>query len=95
MIKVVAKFEVKPDKIEEFKKITEEMIEKTRQEAGNNSYALYQGTNNPQILTFIEEWEDHEALNKHMEKDYLKNNLPELEKIATTEPEVSTYKLVK
>ncbi|SDL52605.1 putative quinol monooxygenase [Halarsenatibacter silvermanii] len=66
MIKVVAKLIVQEDKIDEFKKKTENLIAKTRQEDGNISYELHQDINNNQIFSFLEEWQREEHLKKHI-----------------------------
>jgi len=95
MIKVVAKFEVESDKVDEFKQIASELIDKTRLEEGNISYELYQNNKNEQILTFIEEWKNQKALEAHMETNHLKTVLPKFQKISTTEPEINTYTKVK
>lgn len=98
MIKVVAKFIVQEDRIEEFKDWTDELIEKTRQEVGNVFYQLYQDVNNPQVLTFIEEWDSQDALGAHMETEHFKKIVPELEKLLIEEMEeveINIYKLVK
>jgi len=95
MIKVVAKFEVESDRIDEFKQIASELIDKTRQEEGNISYELYQNNKNKQILTFIEEWENQKALETHMKTNHFRTALPKFQKISTAEPEINTYTKVK
>ena len=95
MIKVVAKFEVESNKVDEFKQIASELIDKTRQEKGNISYELYQNNKNEQILTFIEEWKNQKALETHMETNHFRTALPKFQKISTVEPEINTYTKVK
>jgi|AntRauTorckE6833_2_1112554.scaffolds.fasta_scaffold133658_1 quinol monooxygenase YgiN len=94
MIKVVAKFVIKKEKIDEVKSITKDLIEKTRKEDGNIKYELYQGTDNPQIFSFIEEWKSKDALEAHMGTEHFKKAVPELENISVSEPEINTYKLI-
>ncbi|MGM0436636.1 MAG: putative quinol monooxygenase [Bacillota bacterium] len=94
MIKVVAKSVVKKEKIEEYKEMVNELIEKTRNEDKNISYELYQDVDNPQILTFIEEWEDHKGLEKHMSSDHFKKIVSQLNELRETS-EVNVYKKVK
>lgn len=94
MIKVVAKFLIKKEKVDEVKSITKELIDQTREEDGNLSYELYQDIDNPQIFSFIEEWQSKEALEAHMGTDHFKKALPELESISAAEAEINTYKLI-
>lgn len=95
MIKVVAKCIAKKDKIEKFKTTAEDLINKTRQETGNISYGLYQDTDNPQILTFIEEWKDQQALDLHIKSDHFERIVSKLNKLQTTKTKVNVYKLIK
>ena len=98
MIKVVAKFIVQEDKIQVFKDRVEDLIEKTRQEEGNISYELYQDVNNPQVLTFIEEWQSQEALKEHMRTAHFQETVPVLEDLLIEEMdevEINIYKLFK
>lgn len=98
MIKVVAKSIVRQDKIDEFKKVVDELIEGTRQEDGVIFYELYQDLENPQVLTFIEEWESKEALEAHMQTDHFQKIVPQLNSLlieGMDESEVNIYKQVK
>ncbi|MFW5873726.1 MAG: putative quinol monooxygenase [Bacillota bacterium] len=98
MIKVVAKFVVQEDRVDDFKDMVTELIEKTRKEEGNVFYELYQDVSNPQTLAFIEEWESQEALKAHMGTDHFKKTVPKLEGLLIhdmDEPEINIYKLVK
>lgn len=92
MIKVVAKCFVKAEDIQTFKQYTNRLIEETRKEAGNLSYALYEDIENPQILTFIEEWQDKKALDQHMSSKHFCEILPKLKSLQHKETEVNVYK---
>lgn len=94
MIKVVAKSVVKKEKIEKYKKMVDELIEKTRKEDKNISYELYQDVDNPQVLTFIEEWEDHDGLEEHMNSEHFEKIVPQLNELRETS-EVNVYKKIK
>ena len=78
MIVVVAKSIVKPDQIETYKHTTARLIEETRKETGCISYDLFQDTNNPNILTFIEKWENKQYLELHMNTAHFKEIVPML-----------------
>ena len=92
MIKVVAKNIVKKDKIEEFITLAEKLVEATnKNDEGCIHYDLYQDINNPQLLTFIEEWESMEALNKHMAADHFKEIVPKLGAFADGPTDMNLY----
>jgi quinol monooxygenase YgiN len=92
MIKVVAKNIVKADKVEEFISLAKTLVEATNQkDEGCISYELYQDFNNPQILTFIEEWESPDALQKHMAAEHFKEIVPKLGAFADGPEDVHIY----
>ncbi|MBL4935620.1 antibiotic biosynthesis monooxygenase [Clostridium sp. YIM B02515] len=78
MITIVSKNIVKEGKAEEFKNLAKELIEESRKEAGCISYNLNQDINNSNILTFIEEWKDKEAIEKHNKSTHFTSIVPKL-----------------
>lgn len=93
VIKVVAKGYVRLSEVEKFKEIAAELVQESRKEKENISYGLYQETTNPQILTFIEEWEDQATLDKHMKTPHFTKILPELAKLQEQETDINIYTL--
>jgi flavorubredoxin len=65
MIKIVAENYIKEEYQEEFLKLTKELIILSREEKGNISYHLYQDINDDSHFTFIEEWQNQEAIDEH------------------------------
>ena len=92
MITIVAKNVVKEDKIEEFKKEAQEVIEGSKSEKGCISYDLYQDMDCPNILTFIEQWKDEKAIEIHRNTDHFKKVVPRLRALVD-EKETRRYKL--
>lgn len=78
MIKVVAKSYAKDDMINRILELSKEMVEKTVKEEGCIKYELFQDVKNPKTLIIIEEWEDEEALSKHMASEHFKRIVPQL-----------------
>jgi quinol monooxygenase YgiN len=96
MIKVVARNTVKKEKIEEFIAVAEKLVELTnRNDEGCIHYDLYQDISNPQILTFIEEWESMDALDRHMAADHFKEIVPKLGAFADGPEDVHLYQQTK
>ena len=92
MIKVVAKNIVKKDKIEEFITLAEKLVEATNQkDEGCIHYELYRDLNDSQVLTFIEEWESMEVLNKHMAAAHFKEIVPKLGEFKDGPEDVHLY----
>lgn len=94
MIKIVAKFTIKEDKIAEFKNHAADLAAETRKENGCISYELFQDINDLKVLAFIEEWESKDALDSHMESKHFKEIFSKMAKIQEKDPEVSMYSLV-
>ncbi|MDW7671841.1 MAG: putative quinol monooxygenase [Bacillota bacterium] len=93
MITIVAKSVLKEGKVEDFKVITRELIEESRKEAGCISYNLYQDVKNHKILTFIEEWEDLEAIELHNVSEHFTRIVPQLSELREGPSEVNLYQL--
>lgn len=70
MIKGVARAVVKPEHKQAFMELAREFVALNRLEAGNISYKLYENLENPRIMTFIEAWEDAEALSRHLQSEH-------------------------
>lgn len=90
MIKIIAKNIIKDGEKENFK----ELIEKSRAEEGNISYGLYEDIENLNVLTFIEEWKDMDAVNFHNSTEHFKRIVPMLAEFREGNSEVSLYKEV-
>ncbi|HYE68864.1 MAG TPA: putative quinol monooxygenase [Anaerovoracaceae bacterium] len=96
MIKVVANNMVKKEKIEEFISLAEKLVEATNKyDEGCIHYELYQDLNNPLLLTFIEEWESMEALDKHIAAEHFKEFVPKLGAFADGPEDVHLFKKAK
>lgn len=94
MITIVAKSIVKKGKLEAFKKLTDEMIKESRKEKGCISYCLYQDITNDHILTFIEEWEDMEAVERHNASEHFNKIVPKMKELREPSSEVTLYKKI-
>jgi len=94
MIKVIAKLTIKEDKVEEFKSAVPELIAETRKEVGCLGYQLFQDVKNKKVLTFVEDWESTEALQKHMNSRHFQAAMPMIAEFQEKEMELSVSTLV-
>lgn len=94
MITIVAKNIIKEGKLEVFKALAEELINETIKEEGCISYNLNKDINNKNILTFIEEWQDIEAIKAHNNSAHFTKLVPELGKLTEKASEVNLYERV-
>lgn len=91
MIKVVARKLVNEGKIEEVKTLYEQLVQASRKEEGCIKYELYQDESNPQVLAVIEEWENKDALNKHMKSEHFTSLVPMIGKLTANKPDMNIY----
>lgn len=96
MIKIVAKQIVKQDRITDFIAISKKLVHETlKSDAGCISYGLFQSLEHSNILTFIEEWENQELLDRHMASQHFKKLFPELEKLLDVPAEIAQYQKIE
>jgi quinol monooxygenase YgiN len=94
MIRIVAQSVVKDDKREEYIQLAKELIEKSKQEQGCISYGLFQDINNPSIITFIEDWEDQNAIDLHNKTEHFKRIVPLFADLRVSKGDVNLYREV-
>lgn len=82
MIRITAKANVKEENIDLYLKVASILTDASRNEEGNISYGLFQDTENPSTLTFIEEWKSLEAIKIHEESEHFKTNISKLIELA-------------
>ena len=90
-IQIIALFKAKPGKEEALKKFLTKLIEPTRKESGCLLYTLHQNTNDPSDFVFIEEWEDHAAIDRHMETPHIQAALPHVGEYVVCQPDIRRY----
>ena len=81
MIKIVAKKLVKEGKVQEFKEIVGELVEKSLAEEGNVFYSINVSTKNPRMLAFIECWRDQETLDIHNATEHFQRIVPAINEL--------------
>jgi quinol monooxygenase YgiN len=96
MIKIVAKQTVKRDKIDSFISIAQKLVAEThKSDAGCINYDLFQDSKDSRILTFIEEWENQDALDKHMASRHFTETFPKLGELCEKPGEINLYQKVE
>ncbi|URZ17802.1 putative quinol monooxygenase [Clostridium felsineum] len=94
MLKIVAKFVINEDKVNEFKEYAAKLAAETRKEDGCISYQLLQNNDNSEMLIFIEEWKDQDAINKHNNSKHFVEILPKLTENSKKEPAITVNTVV-
>lgn len=91
MIKIVANNYVKDGCVEQFKKIAAELVEKSRAEKGNKFYNLHVTDSNPNLLTFIEGWENQSVLDVHGASEHFRRIVPLLGELCERPMEITFF----
>jgi len=91
MIRVVAKFSMKPEKKDEAMPLFEELIKLTRQEDGCNGYDLAKSTADDNLLVVLESWRDKEALDKHSASEHFTRIVPQLVGMCIDNPSIDSF----
>lgn len=69
---VVARLQFHNNNIEEVKKGLMNLVHLTQQEPGCRSYELHQSSDDENVFLIYEEWDNTDALDKHMQSPYFK-----------------------
>ena len=91
MIHILAGFKVKNDKLSDFIKLCNELIEESRKEEGCVSYHLQQNTERENYLVFVEEWKSNEAIEKHNSSEHFTRIVPLLVEMCENAPVIQTF----
>ena len=91
MIKIVAKMPVKAGEVDNFVAAAQEIVEKSRKDAGNHVYTLNVKQDDPQCITFIEFWEDQAAIDAHNATEHFQRIFPQLCALCDGDPIVELY----
>lgn len=91
MIKVVARKLVNEGKIDQVISLYEQLVQASRKEAGCIKYELYQDEKDAKVLAVIEEWENKEALNKHMQSEHFTTLVPMIGSLTDKKQDLNIY----
>ena len=92
MLKVIAGFKVKEDCLEQFKELSQIIVEKTNTlDKGCISYVMCQDINDPLNCALIEEWESRELLDLHMQAAHFTELVPKIGECCSRPVEITLY----
>lgn len=95
MVKVVAKNYINPGMEDGFTKLAEKLVKATVElDEGCIKYELFQDMQDSTVMTIIEEWENMELLNKHMQAPHFAEIIPQFENFMSKPMEINVYQKV-
>ena len=95
MITIIATCKVQPGKRAEYLSIARELIEKSRAEAGNIAYDMFEALDDENALTLIERWADQAAIDFHNNTEHFTQIVPILRSMRIDRGTVTLYKQVE
>ena len=94
-IRVVALMNVRPEKLDETLNAFDSLVAATRREEGCITYQLLQNVEDPNDLTFVEEWSSAEALQAHFETEHFQAVAARAGELLATPPDIRRYTVIK
>lgn len=82
-LKLIAEDFIQAEYIEMVLPLYQELVEKTRTEAGCIAYDLYHDHKQKGHFVFIEEWDDRVALNLHVQSEHFQRLVPQIDQYQT------------
>jgi quinol monooxygenase YgiN len=93
VILIVVKFQVLPDRRDEWLEITNEFTEAVRAEPGNRSFEWYTSADRPNEFVLIEEFEGPEAGAVHVQADHFKTAMARIPDVISETPQIVNFDL--
>ena len=91
MIKIIARRIIRPECIERFQALAQELAACSRSEAGNVSYTLNQSTSDPRLHVFLEIWQDQDAISAHNQTEHFTRIVPQFAELTLERLPVELY----
>lgn len=93
-LRVVARIQARPEKVDEVRELLLALIEPTRREQGCVTYELLQNRDDPCDFTFVEEWACDADLDAHAASDHLRTIGTKLAPVVAAQPDIRKYELL-
>lgn len=94
-LQVIARVIARPDSVDAVKRILVGMLEPSRAEEGCLVYELLQCQDDPTDFTFVEEWTDAAALERHAASPHIAGVQQELQALVSVPTVVRKYTLIE
>lgn len=92
MIIVFGHVQVAPHHLDEARRIARAHVERSRQEPGCISHAVYEAPDRPNQLVFVEEWDSEQALLQHFAVPASQQFVNDLGRLSAARSRIRIYK---
>jgi quinol monooxygenase YgiN len=93
-IRVVARVNVRPDKLDETLQAFESLVAATRAEDGCITYDVMRNVEDPHDIAFVEEWASAEALDAHFATEHFQAIAARSGELLTAPPDIRRYTII-
>lgn len=93
MILIVVKFQVRPDRREDWLALMDEYIEAVRAEPGNRSFEMFSNDETPNQFVVIEEFESPQAGEAHVGTQHFKDFIAKAPAVIAETPKIVYFDL--
>ena len=88
MILIVVKFQVLPDRRDEWTTIMDEYCAAVRAEPGSRSFEVFTNDETPDQFVLVEEFESQEAGEAHVKTEHFASTMPRLKEVIAETPKI-------
>ncbi len=93
MVIVIARFQPRPDRRDEFVALLEEVQAASRRDDGCLHYGYYTEITDPLSFIAVEEWRDNEALAAHLRQPHVASLIAALPELGDGRPELAAHQV--
>jgi quinol monooxygenase YgiN len=94
-ITVVAQIKAKPGNESQVRLLLLSLVAPSRKDAGCLNYDLHQGTNDPTLFLFHENWTSKAHLDAHLQKPDLQAELARVGQMAAEPPQITLWEKIE
>jgi quinol monooxygenase YgiN len=94
-ITVVAQIKAKPGNESQVRLLLLSLVAPSRKDAGCLNYDLHQGTNDPTLFLFHENWTSKAHLDAHLQKPDLQATLTRVGQMAAEPPQITLWEKIE
>lgn len=94
MIRIVARYVIKKECIQQYHALVRDLVEATRKEKGCIVYCSNQSIQDERIHCFLEDWEDQASIDAHMKSEHFTRIVPQFTDLLAEEAIMDLYKMI-
>jgi quinol monooxygenase YgiN len=91
MVIVIARFRPRPDSLDEFIWLLEDVQEASRGEAGCVNYDFFRSISDPMSFVAVEEWDSQESLEVHLRTEHVARLIAAIPEHAAEPPVIQAH----